>query len=141
MTWVIKHKRSPGSSIVAEYECPVHGRFAVTVEREESGDPPTELECPCRLWDHTLTAAEAYAPPRQWMYPFCGRASPHVISAPARVRVQRVTAVRRGKDPEPPPGAIDWKAVAYDEMSEEDWQAKERKKDYEMTYNIMRKAL
>ena len=39
MTFTIKHTRSPGARIAAEYLCPVHGRFAVDVPRDENGEP------------------------------------------------------------------------------------------------------
>ena len=126
MTWVIKHKRSPGSRIAAEYECPAHGRFRRDVERNDDGDPPIAVWC----W---LSDPDGGGNS-------CGRVAEHVISS-CRVKVRTVTAARRGKDPEPPPGAVDWKALAYDEMSREEWDAKERKKDYEMTYNLFKKAL
>lgn len=45
MTWVLKHKHTPGTMIVAEYICPVHGRFEVHVERDDHGDPPEEMPC------------------------------------------------------------------------------------------------
>lgn len=45
MTWTLKHKRSD-RPMIAEYLCPVHGRFALTVERNENGDPPDEARCP-----------------------------------------------------------------------------------------------
>lgn len=129
MPWVIKHKRSPGSRITAEYECPVHGRQAVDVTRDDRGDPPALARCP---------VYERIAPDQLSR---CPRDAPFVISAPARCRVQRVTAARRGKDPEPPPGAMDWKALAYDEMSEDDWEKKERKRDFEDVHRIVKKAL
>jgi len=35
--------------IVAEYECPVHGRFELTVERDANGDAPAKGRCPRRV--------------------------------------------------------------------------------------------
>lgn len=149
MTWTIKHKRSPGSLIVAEYLCPVHGRFEREVERDANGDPPEELPCPhageaarcpcgAPLIFGVCSSLGCFREPRPV---YCGLTAPHVISAPARCRVQRVTAARRGKDPEPPPGAMDWQALAYDEMSPEEWEAKERKRDFEDVRRITKKAL
>jgi hypothetical protein len=81
MTWKLTHHRSPGSSIAAEYECPVHGRFAVDVPRDENGDPPASRPCP-RAWD--------------WGIPcVAGAESPFVISAPGIARVRKVE-VHRG---------------------------------------------
>ena len=64
-----------------------------------------------------------------------------MISAPARIRKQRVTAARRGKDPERPPNCVDWQALAYEEKSPEEWHAAERKKDWEDTRKIVKDAL
>lgn len=79
MTFVIKVRGASSQPIVAEYMCPEHGRFDVTVARDANGDPPSEHPCP-GLWG----ADE------------CGRAALWVISAP-HTRVQKVTAVTRGK--------------------------------------------
>jgi hypothetical protein len=136
MTWVVKHKRSPGSLIAAEYECPVHGRFTRTVERDEHGNPPSDVECDERECDRYCDRCDVGGD----CGTTCRRLAPHVISS-CRVKVRTVTAARRGKDPDPPPGAMDWKALAYDECSPAEWEAKERKKDYEMTYDLFKKAL
>lgn len=71
----------------------------------------------------------------------CGNPAIYVISAPGCTRVQRVTAARRGKDPERPPGVVDWQALAYEEKSPEEWHAAERKKDWEDTRKIVKAAL
>ena len=134
MTWLIKHTRSPGSRIAAEYECPAHGRFEATMDREESGDPPGSAFCP-----HEIDMITDSGRPRRFRHR-CGRASLHVISAPL-TRVQRVTAARRGKDPEMPPNCMDWRAAAYDECSPAEWEAKERKKDWEATRKVVKDAL
>lgn len=42
MSWSIKVRGAPTTYEVAEYECPVHGRFAVTVARPA----PDDYECP-----------------------------------------------------------------------------------------------
>jgi hypothetical protein len=44
MTYVVK-VRGAGGLVVAEYECPAHGRFEVTVQREANGDPPEHACC------------------------------------------------------------------------------------------------
>lgn len=43
MTYVVK-VRGAGGLVVAEYECPEHGRFTATLHREANGDPP-EVQC------------------------------------------------------------------------------------------------
>ncbi len=67
MTFQIKLRGSADRPIAAEYLCPVHGRFVLTVERDQHGDPPGEAACPGGgSWGHC-------AP---------GKSSPFVISAP-----------------------------------------------------------
>jgi hypothetical protein len=82
-----------GGRIVADYECPVHGRFEATVEREQNGDPPEEVKC-----QHWLDESETIAAGHEWFgYPtlFCGQWSPYRISAPL-TRVRKVEAVKGG---------------------------------------------
>lgn len=55
--------------IVAEYICPTHGRYSVSVDRDENGDAPAAHICAC------------------------GEAAEFAISAPAG-RVKRFEAVR-----------------------------------------------
>jgi hypothetical protein len=45
MPFVIKTRGARGP-MVAEYFCPLHGRFEATVDRDEHGDPPATLKCP-----------------------------------------------------------------------------------------------
>jgi hypothetical protein len=118
MTWVIKVRGDLSARIVAEYECPEHGRFTRTVDRDEHGDPPEASACPA-----------------------CARRATFTISAPARCRVQRVYAARRGKDPERPPNCMDWEAAAYDECSPDEWHARERKADFEAVHKMVKAAL
>lgn len=120
MTWAIKIRGDAKSLIAAEYECPVHGRFEITAPRDEVLD---EEVCGFRTGI------------------FCGRIAPFCFPSPARARVQRVTAARRGKDPERPPGVMDWQAMAYEEKSPEEWLAAERKQDFEDVRKIVKGAL
>lgn len=97
MTFTIKIRGSIDRPIAAEYMCPVHGRFTLTVDRDANGDPPSEIACGKRI-----TERDAYLPPVpemsvRWGRPgqLCGLTSPFVISAP-RVGVRRVEAVRGG---------------------------------------------
>lgn len=91
MTFVIKHTRSE-QPIVAEYLCPVHGRFSLTVDRDANGDAPGEMLCPApneSVWTPVPVRG-------------CSFWSPYVISAP-RVGVRRVEVVRGGyQKPERP---------------------------------------
>lgn len=45
MTWTLKHTRSD-RPMVAEYLCPVHGRFTLEVARDANGNPPDGATCP-----------------------------------------------------------------------------------------------
>jgi hypothetical protein len=135
MTWTIKTRGDSKALIAAEYECPVHGRFEVPVPRDEVVDL---MRCP-------ISVDELYAigndrPIDHGYDLFCGRIAPFRFPCPM-TRVQRVTAARRGKDPERPPGVMDWQAAAYDEKSPEEWHAAERKKDFEDVRKIVKEAL
>lgn len=144
MTWVYRYTRSPGQRITAEYECPVHGRFTAKVERGANGDPPATWPCEHpepvspgasidmnNVWSRWPTGLMSQ----------CYEDSLHVISAPGYCRVQRVTAARRGKDPERPLNCMDWQALAYDEKPPEEVMAAERKKDWESVRKIVKGAL
>lgn len=135
MPWVIKVRGDSRALITAEYLCPVHGRFEVDVVRDSNGDPPDEAVCGV---EELFFDSGARPAPR---INRCGRTSVFVISAPARVRKQRTFAARRGKDPERPANCMDWQALAYDEMSPEEWEVKERKKDFEGVRKIVKEAL
>lgn len=121
MTWVYKHRQT-GGLIVAEYECPVHGRFEVTLERDANGDAPEFAHC--ISGDRDALEVE------------CVNACRFVFPAPMG-RVQRVTAARRGKDPEPPPNVMDWRSLA-EGMDHDEWEKKERKKDFEHLHKLSR---
>lgn len=77
-------RTAPGALIAAEYECPVHGRFAVDVPREANGDPPDTAPCPARMLSMMLVDPAMT----------CGDPSPYVISAPGTAKVRKVEAIR-----------------------------------------------
>lgn len=83
MTWTYKHTRSD-RPIVAEYLCPVHGRFALEVPRDENGDPPEKMPCPTRYEPRQFALFGADAKRREEIRALhvCGRSAPYVISAP-----------------------------------------------------------
>jgi hypothetical protein len=95
MTWQLKIRTAPGALIAAEYECPVHGRFAADVPRDESGDPPATAPCSVQVVANVWPPG---APCRR--FGFCDTPSPHVISAPGIARVRKVEA-HRGKYQKP----------------------------------------
>src|SRR5690242_19691526 len=73
---------------IADYECPVHGRFEAQVERDENGDPPEHVQC-CEAvlrFDPNTTLASSE---------LCGRTSEYRISAPL-TRVRKIEAAKKG---------------------------------------------
>lgn len=103
MTWTFKHTRSD-RPMVAEYLCPVHGRFELTVDRDANGDPPGEMPCPhrdrptvCQCGASMIAAACSNLGCFRELRPiYCGRTSPFAISASGYAKVKAVEAVRGG---------------------------------------------
>jgi hypothetical protein len=93
-------RTSPGALIAAEYECPVHGRFALDVPREANGDPPATADCPKLTRVSGMSTGGSGADRGAWLpcAAYRGEASPHVISAPGIARVKKVSAAIRGSD-------------------------------------------
>lgn len=131
MAFAIKIRSAPGSLICAEYECTQHGRFAIDVPRDDNGDPPAEVRCPFE------SSIGILMPNGETKTLQCGCDAEWRISSPFG-RVQRVTAARRGKDPEPPPGTVDWRSLA-DGQDVDEWRAIERKKTTAMAHDLARK--
>lgn len=136
MTWTVKIRGDARALIAAEYECPIHGRFEITAPRD---DVPDDLACPVEsglqgfvdcndVVECGLAAGNGH---RHLTDTICGLNSPWCFPSPARTRVQRVTAARRGKDPERPPLAVDWESLAYEARDPAEVQAAERKKTFE----------
>lgn len=155
MTWTIKPRpHVAGSPILAEYECPVHGRFERTVERDVDGNPPIESECPGANMCHRCcirppayecterratwrTVCEPcfqtdvrsrylYVPPDGRLIVNCGLTSPWRISAPKTKRDSvPCYAEVRGGDTERRPGMLDTRPLA-EGMPRKEWQAKQR---------------
>lgn len=46
MTFTIRIRGATNAPMVAEYECPEHGRFEEVVPRDDQGNPPDWIECP-----------------------------------------------------------------------------------------------
>jgi len=85
MTWTLKLTRSD-RPMIAEYLCPVHGRFELEVARDANGDPPGKMPCPAMAPIARLSALEIA----------CGLDSPFAISKPGYSKVKAVEAVRGG---------------------------------------------
>lgn len=99
MTFTIKIRGGRGP-MLGEYECPVHGRFELVVDRDEAGDPPGEAPCPAETpSDDDLEAR-------------CGRPSPWRISMPA-VHTKFVVTASKGKNaPKPHAYSMDTRMLA-----------------------------
>lgn len=97
------------SLIVAEYVCPVHGRFEETLERDTNGDAPDSIPC---------GAVDGEA--------ICPLEAPWTISAP-KTKVWSVTptaAVRGGDMKDRPPGMLDTRPLA-EGMPMSEWKKKQ----------------
>lgn len=108
MTWTIKQRPHVGGLIVADYECPEHGRFEATMLRDANGDPPVTAACPLR-WDGDG----------------CCAISPWRPTAPQLKRDSvPCYAEVRGGDTERRPGMLDTRALA-EGMPRKEWKAKQ----------------
>jgi hypothetical protein len=94
VTFVIKIRGSTDRPIAAEYYCPIHGRFELTVERDANGDAPSSATCPARVEPRSFALFGLNGEARSQLF-VCRSDSPYVISAP-RVGVRRVEAVKGG---------------------------------------------
>lgn len=92
MPWILKHTRSD-RPMIAEYLCPVHGRFELTVDRDTNGDPPEEATCPARVERRMFDLFGATGEERERLQT-CRRVSPFAVSAPGYCKVKNVEAVR-----------------------------------------------
>lgn len=112
MTFIIKHKPLPGSPMMAEYECPEHGRFEQLVQRDENGDPPATAVCEIEVARHEE----------------CELVSPHVISAPSIKFWSRdpVPIGYASKSDEKDPRALDTEPLATGKMTKAEWRKWQR---------------
>lgn len=135
MTFTIK-TRGAGGLFMAEYLCPVHGRFELLVERDELGDPPSEAKCPAvglyRYEDDELDGDEP-----------CERTSPFAVSAPTPLKdsVPCTAVVRGGDMKERPPGMLDTRPLA-EGMPLSEWKKVQKKHQEERRHQqLIKKGL
>lgn len=134
MTFVIKHKPQPGAPMVAEYVCPEHGRFEALVQRDENGDPPSDVNCGAieegedddgiEYVDQCLVRAEL------------------VVSAP-KVKFWSRDPVPIGyasKSDEKDPRALDTEPLATGKMTKAEWRKWQRGISQERRYQRRLKA-
>lgn len=86
MSFVVKYRGTPTRTTIADYECPAHGRFEATVERNEDGDPPVEIACERRVVNEGGLVPSMVR---------CGLPCEWRISAPL-ARVRQIEAVKGG---------------------------------------------
>jgi hypothetical protein len=143
MTWTIKIRSSPGALMTAEYECPLHGRFEATVERDTNGDPPSEVLCRAfEMESGWILVASIATEPTVMATTHCNLPSPWTISAPQLKRdsVPCYAAVRGG-DSERRPGMLDTRALAEGQPMSE-WKAKQAAATQERRHHeLIRKGL
>ena len=129
MTWTMKVRTSPGAVMTADYECPVHGRFEATVERDANGDPPATVRCPhlptcphpLRLHDGPMVFVTGR--------PRCNREAPWRISCPP-VHTQFVVSASQGKSAaKPHPETMDTRMLAEGRRNEFRRQRKKLKEE------------
>lgn len=95
MTWKITVRGNRDRPIVAEYMCPVHGRFALEMPRDANGDPPASACCPT-IVEHEHHCEDPPCSDCGYTTWSCDQQSPYAISAPGFTGVRRVEAVRGG---------------------------------------------
>ncbi len=114
MTFTVKVRGGAGL-LMAEYLCPVHGRFEQLVDRDANGDPPSSLPCPAAV-DFVIEGDLAGV---------CRAAAPWTISSGA-VHTQFVVTASHGRnDPKPHPKAMDTRMLA--EGRRKDFRLQRRK--------------
>jgi hypothetical protein len=110
MTFTLR-VRGRGGLIAAEYICPHHGRFALDVQRDANGDPPSLVLCPVKVDEDKAIV--------------CGATSEWAISAPlGRVALCSFT---RGKNNDAPPNAANTHLLA-EGMPYHEWRASHEKR-------------
>jgi len=132
MTFTIKHRSMPGAPMIAEYMCPEHGRFELTVERDGNGDPPATMECLAfNSCDSEMESVANWPTDKP-----CGLASPFVISATnGKVDSMPCTAVTRGGDmKDRPPGMLDTRPLA-EGMPMSEWRKVQKKHQEERRHH------
>jgi hypothetical protein len=110
VTFSVKVRGQEGV-IAAEYLCPVHGRVALDVRRDDKGDPPDLVLCPVVIDEDKAIV--------------CGATSEWVISAP--MGRAALCSFTRGKNDPPPPNAANTRELA-EGMPYHEWRAKHEKR-------------
>lgn len=133
--------------MLAEFECPVHGRFEALVDRVDGGPPDS---APCPEWCESASPQTANEPKfgmrEEWptltrAEPVaCGLASPWRISSPHPkvLSVPCFAAVRGGDMKDRPPGMLDTRKLA-DGQSMKEWKGEREKERLERRHQQLLK--
>lgn len=143
MAYKVKIRTLPGSPMMAEYVCPVHGRFEQLVDRDENGDPPATAECQSEPFysDDEFGRAERWldekdaeaatmlfcptdAEIERWRRKTCRLRSELQISAPSIKFWSRdpVPIGYASKSDERDPRMLDTRPLAEGKMTKAEWQ-------------------
>lgn len=149
MSWILKLRGDSTAPILAEYECPVHGRFEITLPRPA----PDVVSCPLNSWsvarvdkeyasreEAAAAALEAGIDPEQAFFETqrCAEDSPWRFPMP-HGRVKAGEVVQGKSDPRPPESVmLDTRPLA-DGMPYSEWKAKQDKITADININQHRR--
>jgi hypothetical protein len=120
---------------IADYECPLHGRFEAQVERDEHGDPPNEIACGEEVVTGMTTHPITGAPVREIGY--CEHRAEYRISAPL-TRVRKIEAATKGGWTKPErPEWQDTRNLAEGQPLYEFWEDRARIREEERKREVM----
>jgi len=134
LTWKLKVRTNPGSVVTAEYECLDHGRFELTIVRDERGDPPEWVHCTWRNPD--LTDDDRAHPSAV----DCVNACRHVMSSPGHVKVSLCSVVQGRSAARPDERYVMNTEKLADGMPYHEWKAERAKIHRDESLRRVRKA-
>jgi hypothetical protein len=115
MTFVIK-MRGSRMPLIADYECPVHGRFEATVDRDENGDPPATVRCNAKTG--TVFKGELFSQPGELFDEVCTELAEHRMSA-AKLKFRSFDVIRGGWEKPQNPGWLDTRELGEGQTMDE----------------------
>lgn len=142
MTWKLTVRSNPGSTVRADYECPVHGRFTLDVVRDEKGDPPDWAVCPEPLSFAEQQDTAEYAPDFRWKSTRerCDEVSPWRPAKSGSVGVKAGEVVRGKSDARPGDKHVMDTSKLADGMPYDQWKAERASVHRDESLRRVRKA-
>lgn len=132
MTWRLRERpHNVGAEMTAEYECPAHGRFEVTVERDTNGDPPMAIACPHEIECEIEGCQKTHA--------LCPLRAEYRISAVVG-RVARGSVVQGKSEARPSDHYVMNTEKLADGMPYDEWKAERAKVHRDESLRRVRKA-